>query len=157
MLPCIHHGNERILNTNTVGKTIGKTIGRETSCDLVIEDATVSRQHASIELAEDGSVWVADADSSNGIFLHRNDAWIRFRKVTLCVGDRIRLGDYELPLQQLTAVFGKRANIRLGEQHFTLRQGGRGNRKVSGWDEPQNSLQKPKRNPLTGQIEEERL
>ena len=134
-----------------------KTIGRETSCDLVIEDTTASRQHARIELAEDGSVWVVDTNSRNGIFLNRNDAWIRFRKVTLCVGDRVRLGDYEVPFQQLTAVFGKRANVRLGEQHFSLRQGGRGSRKVSGWDEPGSSLQKPKRNPLTGKIEEERL
>ena len=134
-----------------------KTIGRETSCDLVIEDATVSRQHASIELSEDGSVWVVDADSRNGSFLNRNDAWIRFCKVTLCVGDRIRLGDYEVPLQQLTSVFGKRANVKLGEQHFSLRQGGKGSRKLSGWDEPGSSLQKPKRNPLTGQVEEERL
>ena len=144
-----HLGNERILNV--------KTIGRETSCDLVIEDATISRQHASIELADEGSVWVVDADSRNGSFLHRNDAWIRFRKVTLCVGDRIRLGDYEVPLQQLAAVFGKRANIRLGEQHFSLRQGQRGGKKITGWDQPGSSLQKPKRNPLTGRIEEERL
>ena len=102
-------------------------------------------------------MWVVDADARNGSFLNRNDAWIRFRKVMLCVGDRIRLGDYEVPLQQLTAVFGKRANVKLGEQHFSLRQGGKGSRKLSGWDEPGSPLQKPKRNPLTGLIEEERL
>ena len=136
--------------------TIGKTIGRESNCDLVIEDTTASRHHANIELAEDGSVWVVDADSRNGSFLNRNDAWIRFRKVTLCVGDRIRLGDYEVPLQQLAGVFGKRADVKLGEQHFSLRQGRKGSRKLTGWDEPGNSLQKPKRNPLTGQIEEKR-
>jgi pSer/pThr/pTyr-binding forkhead associated (FHA) protein len=134
-----------------------KTIGREASCDLVIEHSSASRQHASIELSEDGSVWVVDADSRNGMFLNRNDAWIRVRRVTLCVGDRIRFGDHETPLHQLTAVFGKRASVSLGEQHFPLRQGERTNKKKSAWDDPGPSLQKPQRNPLTGRIEEEHL
>jgi len=140
---------KRILNV--------KTIGRETSCDLVIEHSSASRQHASIELSADGSVWLADADSRNGMFLNRNDAWIRVSRVTLCVGDRVRFGDHEVPLHQLTALFGKRAIVSLGEQHFSLRQGKRTNTKKSGWDDPGPSLQKPQRNPVTGQIEEEHL
>jgi pSer/pThr/pTyr-binding forkhead associated (FHA) protein len=149
MPPNIYAWNKHILNV--------KTIGRETSCDLVIEHTTASRLHARVELAEDGSVWVVDADSRNGTFLNRNDASIRIHKVTLCVGDRIRFGDHEVPLQYLTAVFGRRANIRLGEQHFSLRHGQKSTTPATGWDEPGPSLQKPKRNPLTGQIEEERL
>jgi len=132
-----------------------KTIGRESSCDLVIKHTTVSRQHANAELAENGSVWVVDTDSSNGVHLHRNNAWIPVRRMTLCVGDKIRFGDHEVPLQQLTAVFGKRAGIRLGEQHFSLRQGGKGSRRLSQWGEPESLSQKPKRNPLTGQIEKD--
>ena len=132
-----------------------KTIGRETSCDLVLEHTAVSRTHARLELDEGGSLWVADADSRNGTFVHRNDGWIRVRRVSLCVGDLIRFGDCEVPLQQLTAVFGKHANVRLGVKHFSLRQGRKGARTVAQWDEPGPALQRPKRNPLTGQIEED--
>lgn len=134
-----------------------KTIGREATCDLVLEHATVSRTHARLELAGDDIVWVEDAGSRNGTFLQRNDGWIRVRKVTLCAGDRIRFGDCEVPLQKLTAVFGPHANVRLGEKHFSLRHGKKGTKLTSEWDEPGPSLQKPRRNPLTGKIEEDRL
>ncbi len=134
-----------------------KHIGREASCDLVLEHSTVSRQHARLELVDDGTVWVTDTDSRNGTFLQRNKQWIRLLKVSLCVGDRLRFGDCEVPLQQLTSVFGNRAGIKLGAQHFTLRQGSPTHRKVTGWDEPGPALHKPKRNPLTGQLEEDRL
>jgi len=90
-----------------------KTIGRETTCDLVLDHTGVSRCHARIELADDGLVSVQDADSRNGIFLSRNDSWIRARKVTLCIGDRIRFGEIEVPLDKLTAVFGNRSEVRL--------------------------------------------
>jgi len=149
MLPCIHLGNERILNV--------KTIGRETSCDLVIEHSSASRQHASIELGKEGSLWVVDADSRNGTYLNRNDAWVRVRRVMLCIGDRIRFGDHEVPLHLLSTVFGKRVSISLGEQYFSLRKGIKTDKTNGGWDEPGPSLQKPQRNPVTGQIEEEHL
>jgi len=132
-------------------------IGREAACELVLDHATASRQHARLELAEGGSVWVVDAGSRNGTFLHRNDDWIRVHRVSLCVGDRIRFGGCEIPLQQLTALFEKRANVRLGAQHFFLRHGKQATKTGVAWDEPGPSLQKPKRNPLTGKIEEDRF
>jgi len=134
-----------------------RTIGRETSCDLVLEHSTASRLHARIELASDRKVYVLDAGSRNGTFLNRNDDWIRVKKVSLCVGDRIRFGEYEVPLAQLTAVFGKHADVRLGTKHFVLRKGTKGNGTITDRDEVGPVLQKPRRNPLTGKIEEERL
>ena len=130
--------------------------GRETSCDLVLEHPTVSRVHARIELADDGRVSVLDSDSRNGTYLNRNDAWIRVRKVTLCVGDRIRFGEHEVPLERLTAVFGNRSGARLGAQHFSLRDGQRRKKSAAEWDDPAPLLQKPRRNPVTGKIEEDR-
>jgi len=142
-------GIRRILNN--------KYIGREAACELVLEHTTASRQHARLELAEDGSVWVVDAESRNGTFLHRNDEWIRVRRVTLCVGDRIRFGDCEIPLPQLTALFGKHADVKLGAQRFTLRHGKQSAKTGAAWAEPEPSLQKPRRNPVTGKIEEDRF
>ncbi len=132
-----------------------KTTGREPSCDLVLEHPSVSRTHARIELADDGRVFLLDVDSSNGTFLQRNDSWIRVKRVSLCSGDRIRLGEKDVSLEQLTAVFGKRSNARLGPKHFSLRQGTKQNGLFADWSEPTVSLNKPTRNPVTGRIEED--
>jgi len=131
-----------------------KTIGREDSCDLVLEHSTASRLHARLELTQGGNLSLVDADSSNGTFLNRNDDWIRIRKVNLCVGDIIRFGDHEVALQQLTAIFGKHRDIRLGAKHFSLRQGKSSHGSGSDPGKSGSSMQKPRRNPLTGKIEE---
>lgn len=127
-----------------------KTCGRETSCELVLEHPTVSRLHARIELADDGRVFVQDADSSNGTFLNRNDSWIRVKRITLCIGDRIRFGDCEVPLEKLTAVFGNRSNARLEARHFPLRKGHIGSGFRADLKDSGIQLQKPRRNPVTG-------
>jgi pSer/pThr/pTyr-binding forkhead associated (FHA) protein len=133
-----------------------KTCGRETSCDLVLEHSTVSRLHARFELAADGLVNVLDSDSRNGTFLNRNDRWIRIRKVTLCIGDRIRFGDIEIPLERLTMVFGHRANARLEAKHFPFRPGNKNALLNARKTDHGPVMQKPRRNPKTGKIEEER-
>jgi pSer/pThr/pTyr-binding forkhead associated (FHA) protein len=132
-----------------------KTCGRDTSCELVIEHPTVSRLHARIELAEDGLLVLKDADSSNGMYLNRNDSWIRASRVTLCAGDRIRFGDCEVALERLTAVFGNRSNARLGAMHFPVRKRHSGAALNTDRKTPVDPLHKPRRNPATGKIEDE--
>ena len=44
-------------------------IGREHDCDLVLDDARVSRHHAQIEVLDDGRVILRDLGSSNGTFV----------------------------------------------------------------------------------------
>jgi pSer/pThr/pTyr-binding forkhead associated (FHA) protein len=107
-------------------------------------------------LAQDGGLAVVDADSSNGTYLNRNDNWIRIKRVSLCVGDTIRFGEYEISLQQLTAAFGKQADISLGAKHFSLRQGKKTAGAEADWQQTGAALQKPRRNPLTGKIEDNR-
>lgn len=131
-----------------------KTIGREPTCDLALEHNGISRLHARIELDENGLLCVLDENSSNGIFLNRNDSWIRIRKVTLCIGDRIRFGELEVPLERLTAVFGSHSNARLEARHFQLKNANKGTRSFAELRNTGPLLQKPKRNPVTGKIEE---
>ena len=128
-----------------------KVCGRETTCDLVLDHSTVSRYHAQIELADDDRVFVCDNDSRNGTFLNRNDSWIRIKKVTLCIGDRIRFGDIEVSLKDITAVFGRHSNARLEARHFAL---GTGAKAFVRQLDHGPALQKPRRNPATGKIEE---
>jgi len=131
-----------------------KSCGRDPSCDLVVDDPALSRLHARIELADDGLVSIDDAGSSNGTFVNRNDCWIRTRKVHLCIGDRIRFGDTEVPLERITAVFGKRANIRLEARRFPVRRGKTVAVPPKGQTDHGPSMHKPRRNPATGKIEE---
>jgi predicted component of type VI protein secretion system len=131
-----------------------KILGQDSSCDITLDDASVSNFHARIELAHDGLVFVHDTESVSGTFLHRNDHWIRVRKVILCIGDRIRFGDIEVPLGRLTAVFGEQSNARLETKHFALRQQNSGSRLFSHQADHEPMLQKPRRNPATGKVEE---
>lgn len=133
-----------------------KTCGRDPGCDLVFEHPTLSRLHARLELAGDGLVWVHDAGSSNGTFVNRNDNWVRIGKVVLCIGDRIRFGDVEVPLQELTAVFGKHAQTRLEAQRFRVRHTKKTTRPSVVQPDHGPVLSKPRRNPVTGKIEEDR-
>ena len=132
-----------------------KTVGRDSSCDLVLDHSEASRVHARIEVNEDGLIFLQDADSSKGTFLNRNDSWIRIRKVTLCIGDRIRFGELEVALERLTAVFGNRSNARLEARHFQLKNANTGARSFADLRNTGPLLQKPKRNPVTGKIEED--
>ena len=131
-----------------------RTCGREPSCDLVLEHSTLSRLHARIELLNDGLVTISDAGSSNGTFLNRNDCWIRARRVILSIGDRIRFGDIEVPLEQLTAVFGRRASTRLEARRFPHRHGKAVVQPSTGQSDEGPALNKPRRNPVTGKIED---
>jgi pSer/pThr/pTyr-binding forkhead associated (FHA) protein len=46
------------------------TIGRHRGCDIVLDDATVSRYHAAISVDHDGYV-ITDAGSLNGTYINR--------------------------------------------------------------------------------------
>jgi len=137
-------------------KTETRTCGRDPGCDLVLDHPTLSRLHARLELGADGLVWVNDADSVNGTFVNRNDTWVRIRKVALCIGDRIRFGDVEVPLMELTAIFGRHAKTRLEVKRFRVKHAKNSTRPAAGQADHGPALNKPRRNPVTGKIEEDR-
>lgn len=61
--------------------------GRAPDCDVVLNDASVSRYHFSIEEIEN-SIWVKDLDSRNGTFVNSE----RIKSRTLGSGDTIQAG-----------------------------------------------------------------
>lgn len=133
-----------------------RTCGRDPGCDLVFEHPTLSRLHARLELAADGRVWVHDAGSSNGTFVNRNDTWARIKTAVLCIGDRVRFGDVEVPLNELTAVFGRHAKTRLEAKRFRVTHARNTSRPSAGQADHGPVMNKPRRNPVTGKIEEDR-
>jgi pSer/pThr/pTyr-binding forkhead associated (FHA) protein len=69
------------------------TVGRDTTCDLMIDNAAVSRTHAIVSF-DDGDYRVQDNDSENGITLNGR----RVRKAGLNFGDVIGIGKFEIEL-----------------------------------------------------------
>jgi len=70
------------------------TIGRDARCDLAIEDMTVSRIHARLELTAGG--WILkDLSSTNGT---RVNGWRVRGQVAVRAGDVVRFGDVEYTL-----------------------------------------------------------
>ncbi len=68
------------------------TIGRDESCDIVLDDSLVSRQHARLVVGPEGAV-VVDLESRNGVRV--NGERIRAPRA-LAPGDRIRLGTTDM-------------------------------------------------------------
>jgi len=133
-----------------------RIIGRSEDCDMVLDHPSVSRLHATVQATPEGYLAVVDADSSNGTFLHRNSRWIRIRKVILGTQDRVRFGEHEVPVRQLVELLGQQDRIRLREGYSV-----RGKPLLfDDWPgeatRPRIVLENPRRNPLTGDIEENR-
>ena len=68
----------------------GMEIGRSPENDLVVDDDGVSRFHARL-LYDNGSLWLRDAGSRNGIWV--NDQKLADHKA-LKVGDTVRIGEH---------------------------------------------------------------
>ena len=65
------------------------TIGRRSDQDIVLDDASVSRAHARIEIDAEG-VAIVDLGSTNGTLV--NDHAVRGVRIPLRSGDRIKIG-----------------------------------------------------------------
>lgn len=71
------------------------SVGRTGSNDLVIDDVSVSKIHASLSVDADGRLSTADTGSTNGTFL--NDQRISYGKATrLEDGDQVKFGTVEV-------------------------------------------------------------
>lgn len=72
-------------------------IGRSSKCDLVIPDESLSRTHAKIEL-ENGSLFITDLASHNGIFL--KGSRIEANERTLSINGKLTLGTLECTIEE---------------------------------------------------------
>jgi len=130
-----------------------RTIGSWDQCDLVIEGETVSHIHAQAQLNKEGFISILDAGSDHGTFLQRNKQWIRVMKVDLGTGDRIRCGQSEIELDRLIEMFGERVRVQLRDSEALRVPALLAERLAE--REARVRLEKPRRNPETGNIEED--
>ena len=79
-----------IFNGKKITLTARIVIGRSSSCDVVINDMLVSRQHAEIQQIK-SAFFIKDLDSRNGTFV--NDKKVpKDKYFKLTQNDKIRLG-----------------------------------------------------------------
>ena len=65
------------------------SVGRDPQCDIFLNDMTVSRRHATIEVAKTGCI-IRDENSFNGV-------WVNDRSVDTCLlksGDVLQIGAF---------------------------------------------------------------
>lgn len=89
------------------------TIGKNATCDVQLDDPSVSGLHAQARLDSARFLWVRDESSARGMFLKRHDHWVRARLVALCAGDILRFGDVEVQIDQITSHYDADVDVRL--------------------------------------------
>jgi hypothetical protein len=130
-----------------------KTIGSSPQCDLVLANDTVSDIHAQVQLTHDGFLTVVDAGSEHGSFVERNGQWARVLKVGLGSNDRIRCGELPVELKQLVDLFGERVRVQLRDNQHLRMPALLAERLAD--EKTRVVLERPRRNPETGDIEED--
>ena len=133
-----------------------KTLGRSADCNIVLDHDSVSRFHAQLRVTDEGYLAVQDMNSGNGTFLHRNGRWIRIKRVILGTQDRIRFGEKELELERLVTIFGGQQGVRLREGYSVRGKPLVFDHHLLDLPRPRTVLENPRRNPVTGNIEENR-
>lgn len=139
-----------------VNEKDSKSIGRSASCDLQLDHDSVSRRHATVQVTEEGYLAVQDNGSRNGCFLHRQGRWIRVKRVILGTQDRVRFGEKEVTLDGLVELFGSRSKVRLREGYSVRGKPLLFDEYPGELPKPRLVLENPRRNPVTGNIEEYR-
>lgn len=76
-------------------------LGRASHNDIVLDDAKASREHAEIEVTDEGLVLVRDLGSSNGTFVNED---LLAESQPLRDGDRVRIGGTNLDFHQPQAM-----------------------------------------------------
>ena len=75
-----------------------RSVGRTAASDLVLDDASISKIHASLMAGNVGVLSVADTGSTNGTFI--NNTRIAYGKaIRLADGDRVKFGEIEVKFE----------------------------------------------------------
>jgi pSer/pThr/pTyr-binding forkhead associated (FHA) protein len=77
------------------------SIGRSSSCDIVLDNPTVSRRHAVLTAAGDGTYRYVDTGSTSGSYRMANGIWRSVTEAEVRDGDHLRLGDHETTVAAL--------------------------------------------------------
>ncbi len=111
--------------------------GSRLDIEIPARHDTVGRRHVEITLGADGSSHLVDLGSSNGTHVLEAGRWIRVQQKTVTASDPIRLGEFQTTVGELLG-FRRAARPSLPPPLPVL---------------PPIPNSKPRRNPLTGEVE----
>jgi pSer/pThr/pTyr-binding forkhead associated (FHA) protein len=77
------------------------SIARDEKCDVVLQGASVSRQHAHLTLRGDGSIQFEDANSTNGSYLVEGDKLVRISSTYLQQEACLQFGKVRVSLAEI--------------------------------------------------------
>lgn len=123
-------------------------IGRQSTTshpDIAVppDQDTVGRSHAELTVSDSGACYIVDLDSANGTFLKEAGKWKRIKQAALDLGSEIRLGEYRTTPALLLSMRSVRTSPR--QQTPPQIQPPK--------TEPRAHGAKPRRNPITGEVE----
>jgi hypothetical protein len=124
-------------------------LGRGAGSELRFEDDTVSRRHARLAVDAEGHWTLEDLGSSNGTWRREEGSWVRVTCVEVALDDALRLGERETSLRALLERFAD--VIVLADLDLPH---GIGDLRLTTLEPESPALERPRRNPRTGEIEE---
>lgn len=84
-------------------------IGRDPSCELTVEDLSVSRRHAELRALEGGRFELSDLASTNGTFVLDGEDWRRVTTAEIRPDEPLRLGQLRTTAVELIAAADRTA------------------------------------------------
>ncbi|MFH1312129.1 MAG: ATP-binding protein [Candidatus Eisenbacteria bacterium] len=96
----LYHEGNKVKEINITAPEF--TVGREGSCDLALDDRTVSRRHARVSVTEEG-VYLEDLESRNGTYVSGR----RVGKHKLSPGETASIGSFRLEFEGVPIPSGK--------------------------------------------------
>ena len=79
-------------------------VGRERTCDVRLDDASVSRRHAEVVRVSGGRLFVTDCATTNGTLVLDDRSWRPIRQAIVTPADSLRFGDVEMSVDRLDAL-----------------------------------------------------
>ena len=124
-------------------------IGRQSATsqpDIAVppDQDTVGRSHAELTVSDNGACYIVDLDSANGTFFKEAGKWKRIKQAALDLGSEIRLGEYRTTPALLLSM----RSVRTSPRHQTPPPV-----QPPKTDKSRAHGVKPRRNPLTGEVE----
>lgn len=87
-------------------------IGRDGSCDIVLDDDSVSRWHLKLDDDEDGTYRLTDLGSTNGTYVFKDRQPVGVLEALVTLADRVKIGKYDFSVRELISqARGRRARV----------------------------------------------
>ncbi|MHA1536703.1 MAG: FHA domain-containing protein [Alphaproteobacteria bacterium] len=79
-------------------------VGRDGSCDIVLDDSSVSRWHVKLDVDEEGACRLTDLGSTNGTFVFKNREPVGIIEALVTLADRVKIGKCDFSVRELVSL-----------------------------------------------------